>query len=658
MSSSSNLRAAARERLLSVLRPAEAQLDLRILGRMLWHAAAVGLAAGLVGAAFFASLEWLERLLIEGYAGYVTLRAAGENVFRELPTHGPFRWWLLVLLPGLGALAGGALTLLAPETRGGGGDQMLHTFHHQGGVVRSRVIWVKWFASLFTLGTGGSGGREGPIMQIGAAIGSTVGRLLKVSTRERRVLMVAGVGAGMAAVFRTPLGAALLAVEMLYRDDFESDALIPAILASVVAYSVVIGFFGESVLFAHAAHYPFNAAHLPLYGVEALLVALLAGLFAGSLHRTHTWFARSHLPPWARPSLGGLLLGLLAVPVIVFVSERIGEVGHGIGILGGGYGAAQVAIVGARWLPGGWLGVELLLLLCGAKLVASCFTIGSGGSAGDFAPSLVIGAIFGGAFGRAAQLLLHDPTIDPGAFALVGMGTFYGGIAHAPVSSLIMVCELAGSYDLLVPLMLAEGIAYVALRRSSLYRAQEASKTVSPSPSDALRTVRVADVLIAGRPYVSFLLTDRAGEIMRRVAEGDWQDAYPVCDDDGRLRGLITVEAFRVVATDPDNASWAIAADLMRPAVSVRPDHDLRAAAKAMLRENLREVPVTDEHGRILGFLDEAQTMQAYLDRTAGSTWRDVPLPGARRPDAKPTETPTTANADEDEAAPSIAPRG
>src|SRR6185437_7312834 len=133
------------------------------------------------------------------------------------------------------------------------------------------------------------------------------------------------------------------------------------------------------------------------------------------------------------------------------------------------------------WLPGGWLGVELLLLLCGAKLIASCLTLGSGGSAGDFAPSLVIGAIFGGAFGRAAQLLLHDPRIDPGAFALVGMGTFYGGIAHVPVSSLIMVCELAGSYDLLVPLMLAEGIAYVALRRSSLYRAQLPSKSASPA---------------------------------------------------------------------------------------------------------------------------------------------------------------------------------
>ena len=152
--------------------------------------------------------------------------------------------------------------------------------------------------------------------------------------------------------------------------------------------------------------------------------------------------------------MGGLALGLFSVPVIFYVGSRIGIPGQGLGILGGGYGAAQMAITGASWFPGGWEAVSLLLLLCAAKLVASSLTIGSGGSAGDFAPSLVLGGLFGGAFGRAAQLLLPHAGIDPGAFALVGMGTFYGGIAHVPLSALVFVCELAGSYDLLAPLML------------------------------------------------------------------------------------------------------------------------------------------------------------------------------------------------------------
>ena len=147
-------------------------------------------------------------------------------------------------MPALGAIGSGLVTTLAPETRGGGGDAMIDAFHHGGGVIRRRVMWIKGIASILTLGAGGAGGREGPTMLIGGALGSAVSRWLGISERERRILLVAGVAAGIAAVFRTPLGAALFAAEVLYRDDFESDALIPAVLASVIAYSVVISLFG------------------------------------------------------------------------------------------------------------------------------------------------------------------------------------------------------------------------------------------------------------------------------------------------------------------------------------------------------------------------------------------------------------------------------
>src|SRR5207247_411318 len=168
----------------------------------------------------------------------------------------------------------------------------------------------------------------------------------------------------------------------------------------------------------------------------------------------------------------------------------------------------EVSIAGATWLGSGWHAVELLVALGAVKIVATSLTVGSGGSAGDFGPSLVIGGIFGGAFGRAAQLLLHDPRISPGAFALVGMGTFYGGLAHVPIAALVMVCELAGSYDLLVPLMLCEGIAFVALRKTSLYKSQIESAAQSPAHKDALvldalRDVRVADVLTRNRAFTT-----------------------------------------------------------------------------------------------------------------------------------------------------------
>jgi CIC family chloride channel protein len=573
-----------RDFLATVLRDA-APVDLRIVGRTLLHAALVGAAAGLIGAAFFAGLELLQRLLLEDLGGYRPLRAHGETFLTEVTSVVLFRPWLLVLLPAVGALGSGIVSQLAPETRGGGGDAMIDAFHRHNGQVRRRVAWVKAVASMLTLGTGGSGGREGPTMQIGGALGSFVGKMLRVTPQERRILMVAGVAAGISAVFRTPLGAAILAVEVLYRDDFESDALIPAVLASVVAYSVVISIFGESTLFSQPNRFPFVIGHLWLYGLMALLIAVLANLFLTSLRGVQSVSARLELPEWAKPGLGGLAVGLFCVPIIMFIGWRVHQPGQGLGLLGGGYGAVQMAISGSSWLPGSWGGAGLLLLLCMAKIIASSLTIGSGGSAGDFAPALAIGGLFGGAFGRAAQLISGDPRIDPGAFALVAMGTFYGGISHTPLSSLVLVCELAGSYDLLVPLMLAEGIAFVALRKRALYQAQVPTQRDSPVHklevgNDLLRTVHVA-------------------QVMRAPAEA----AAP--------------------AADP-----APAADAAAPAapaiVTVRAGDDLRAAGEVLLAHKLREVAVTDDQGRIVGLLAETDIAHWYLEATA-----KAPEPGS-----------------------------
>ena len=381
-------RVVGRELLTTILKEA-APADLRIVGRMLFHAAIVGVAAGLMGAAFFAALEVVQRLILEDLGGYRPLRAHGETFLPEISNLGRFRPWLLAIVPAVGALASGIISELAPETRGGGGDAMINAFHRQDGVVRKRVAWVKGLASIFTLGTGGSGGREGPTMQIGGALGSTCGWLLGVDSRERRILMVSGVAAGISAVFRTPLGAALLAVEVLYRDDFEADALIPAVLASVVAYSVVITIFGETTMFSSPGHFPFTIKHLPLYGLLALLVSALAVMFLSSLRTVQRVTASLTIPRWARPGLGGLALGVFCVPIIWVVGASLAQPGQGLGLLGGGYGAVQLAITGSDWLPIGWAGVGLLAGLCLAKIIASSLTIGSGGSAGDFAPSLV-----------------------------------------------------------------------------------------------------------------------------------------------------------------------------------------------------------------------------------------------------------------------------
>jgi CIC family chloride channel protein len=600
---------------------AASPLDLRILGRMLWRAALVGAAAGLLGAAFFAGVEYLQRLLLDELAGYTVLRAHGET-FAAGPPSGNFRPWILWILPAIGGLVCGLLTRSVPEARGGGSDTMMEAFHVRGGLIRRRVIGVKTLASVATLGTGGAGGREGPTMLVGGAIGSVVGRVLHVSTRERRILLIAGVAAGISAVFRTPLGAALLAVEVLYKDGFESDALIPSVLASVVAYSIVISIFGESTLFSHSPRFPFVAAHLPLYAFLAIVLSACAIGFLRVFRAVHRAADALPGPIWLRPALGGLALGILATPIVMLVGDQLGAQGQGLGILGGGYGAAQTAITGASWLPAGWNAVGLLCLLAGAKVLAASLTIGSGGSAGDFAPSLAIGALLGGAFGRAAHLVLGDPSIDPGAFALVGMGVFYGGIAHVPLAALVLVCELAGNYDLLVQLMLALAVAFVVLRKRTLYTAQVASQRESPVHRDtllleALQAIRVADLVARSGPHTTFAPATPASEMLVKASDITSQDVFPVIDEDGVLRGLVTADSLRVLAADREGTTWALAADLMIPPVTVTPEDDLRRAAERLVGNGLREIPVLGSDGRIVGFIDEAEIARVYLQAAA-----------------------------------------
>ena len=594
-------------------------VDLRLVGRTLLRAALIGLCAGFMGAAFFWLTEHASYWVLERGAGYRPARAAGEVM--ESMTHASptsFRPWLLAIVPAIGALISGLLTSPVPATRGGGTDAMIEAFHHRGGRLAPRTLWRKALASIATLASGGAGGREGPTMFIGGALGGWLGELMRTSARERRLLLVAGAAAGISAVFRTPLGAALLAVEVLYRDGFESDALVPSILSSVVSYSVVISIFGESTLFGHLPRFPFTPVHLPLYGLLALAVSLLGWLLVRSMHLVRDRTARLRVPAWSKPAIGALVLGLLCTPLIFYTGEFVHRPGQGLGLLGGGYGAVQMAISGSPWLPHGWEAVQLLLLLCVGKIVACSLTIGSGGSAGDFAPSLAIGGLFGGAFGRAFQLLLEDPRLDPGAFALVGMGTLYGGIAHVPLSALVLVCEMAGSYDLLVPLMLCEGIAFVALRDTYLYPAQVPTARESPAHRDAvvhelLLSTTVDTLMSRPEQHVSFAPEAPLSELAHRTSEGGWQDVFPVIDAHDTLVGLITTSSIFAVARQPES-TWLLAADVMQPPAVLHPSDHLRRATELMVQSGLRELPVVDARGTVIGFLDEADIARSYVD--------------------------------------------
>lgn len=448
-------------------------------------------------------------------------------------------------------------------------------------------------------------------MQIGAAVGSAVARLLPTSRAERRVLLVAGIAAGIAAVFRTPLGAALLATEMMYRDDFEGEALVPAVLASVVSYSIVIAIFGETTLFGVLPRFPFRPAHLPLYGALGLVVSLAAVGFVRLLRGVQRVSARLPGPPWLRPALGGLAMGGIGLALALWMGREHGPEARGFGVFGGGYGALQAAITGAGWLPTGGSAIGLLLAAAALKALASALTIGSGGAAGDFAPSLVVGGLMGSAFGHAARLALGDPRIDPGAFALVGMGTFYGGLAHAPLSALVLVAEMAGSYDLLVPMMLAVGIAYAALRRHTLYPAQLPSRAAAGEEERGAGRGAGPAPRVARVPVELPAVSDGTGlaELAEVARRGGRQRVVVVSGAEGP-RGL--VELALVLQVPPSELGWLHVTDAMVPFASVGPDTAFAEIAAVLERCGISQVPVV-EHGGVVGWIGDRELRAALL---------------------------------------------
>lgn len=621
--------------LLNVVMGEEPPLDLRLVGRTVLEAIVVGLTVGAIGCLMLVALEFIETLVLENLLKYPHVRAVGEASTPFFDA-GNTRLYLVALIPALGGLLTGLLSRLAPEIRGGGGDAMIDAFHHRGGVIRRRVALLKPLASIATLASGGAGGREGPTMHLGGAIGSWIGTFLPATERERRVLMVAGVAAGISAVFRTPLGAALLAIEVLYRDDFESEALIPAVLASVVAYSLSATVLSTSPMFGNLPRFPFRWEHLPFYFVTAVVVALAASAFVKLLASVKRAAARLPGPDWARPALGGLLLGALAVLVFLTVPAWLDVPASHVATLGGGYGAGQLAITGDAALGAGTAAALVLVVVGVIRALATSLTIGSGGSAGDFAPSLAIGAVLGGAVGHAAAAWFDVPGIVPGAFALVGMAAFYGGAANVPLAATIMVCEMAGSYDLLVPLMLAQGVAFIALRRVALYPAQLPNQRSSPAHAASwgrytLATIHAGELLKPGRVVQTLAPSDDADHVLRVMADADAQEVFPVVDANGRLCGLVTGANTRAVAATED-ARWMVAADLMVAPAVVRQDAPLGEVARALVRHDLRAVPVVDAAGRILGLVDEHDVSRAYAGAIDASGRRSVRMSAIDEP--------------------------
>ena len=433
--------------------------------RLLIDSFVIGIIGGLSAQVFMWMLEVANRFFLGWMAGYYApgLPAEGHTLHEVIGPHG---LWLVPLVTTLGGVISGILVYgLAPEAEGHGTDTAVKAVHWNAGKIRARVAPLKMVASAITIGSGGCAGREGPTALISAGFGSIYADVLHRSDRERRMLVLMGMAAGLAAVFRSPIGTALFAVEVLYGSvEFEAEPLLYCMLAAVVAYAVNGSFSGWHSLFKIAPQTEVRG--VADYGWYALLgvASGVAGTILPEIfYRMRDAFHALPIPNWTKPGIGGLLLGLMALELPQ--------------VLGGGYGWIQEAI-------NGQLALHLMLILLVAKMVAMALTVSSGGSGGVFAPSLFVGCMMGGVFAS----LTRDPTAG---MVVVGMAAVFAGAARVPIATLLMVAEMTGGYQLLVPAGLAVTLSYIVqlklsgfCKYRSLYEGQVPGRLDSPAHRD------------------------------------------------------------------------------------------------------------------------------------------------------------------------------
>ncbi len=453
-----------------------------------WAAIAVpiGVVAGLGAVAFF----FLWNLSTQ----FFLVDLVGIGYPYPGATSGQFVVWssafprilLLPLVLGVGGLGAGLIVqFLAREVAGHGTDETIDSFHNRQGEIRARVPYLKMLASALTLGSGGSGGREGPTSQIGAGFGSWWADRLELSDRDRRIALATGLGAGVGAIFRAPLGGAIFSAEIMYTGDLEPAVLVPAIIASVVSYSVYGSVYGFGTLFGTPSNLGWQPLQLPLYVLLALVCAGVGVVFVRLFWSTNAWFQKLRWPLALRVSFGATVSGLLVLLVYFALPWQ----GHfaALSALNVGYGFVQAAMLGQVGLttlvPLALLSFAVAIVL---RMVTTSFTVGSGGAAGLFGTSVVVGALIGASIGGLFHAVLPS-LVDIGAisaFSIVGMMSFFGGISKAPLAVLVMAVEMTGSYEILAPAMVAIFVAYVATGRHHIYRTQVPTRLDSPAHRD------------------------------------------------------------------------------------------------------------------------------------------------------------------------------
>jgi CIC family chloride channel protein len=589
-------------------------LDLRSSGKWFALSAVVGVVAGMGAIAFQLLSQSVLHFTLVFIAGYSPQEPAGEHSFYVHEQRSLSPWRIVFVMAGGGFASGIIVYKFAPEAEGHGTDAAIESFHQKRGFIRARIPLIKMITSAISIGTGGSGGREGPIAQIGAGFGSFLATQLNLSARERRIMLAAGMGAGVGSIFRAPLAGALFAAEILYRDaDLESDVIVPAAISSIIGYSVFSLFLPLEKqfmpLFGNRLEYSFGSP-AELVPLTILSFILVAGgvIYIKTFYGTHQQFKKLPIKPHFRPMIGAATAGLFGIGLycITGYDER------SLAVLSTGYGTLQAALENCSEL-----GVWLLLAIALVKILTTSLTIGSGGSGGVFGPSMVIGGCLGAAVGTFFHQLWPELVPRAEVYAIVGMAGFFAGCAHAPISTIIMVSEMTGDYKLLLPTMWVSTLCFVLGRPWSLYQKQVASRLDSPAHRgdfivDVLEGTHVRDVAFRERQAVSE--STSLSDILQLLPETR-QNYFPVIDGNRRLVGVFSTDDVRSYFYDQTLWQLVIARDIMTTKlVTVTPEDDLNTAMRGFTSLNIDELPViaVDEPGKLVGMLRRKDVIAKY----------------------------------------------
>jgi chloride channel protein, CIC family len=555
----------------------------------------VGVGAG-VGAVGFRYMILGFTYLFSGHRDYSSVGHAANPLVPGLGM------WFVVAAPVLGGLIYGPLvSRFAPEARGHGVPEVMYAVNRLGGRMRPQVPIVKSLASAVCIGSGGSVGREGPIVQIGSALGSVAGQALRLPEAQLRLLVACGAAGGISATFNAPIAGVFFSLELILRN-FETRSFGLVVLSSVTADAIGRAAFGSHPFLTLPTFNFSSPLELVLYALLGVLatgvgLAFVRTLYAGEDFADRLWSGR---PEWLRPAAGGLLLGLLllAVPQM-----------YGVG-----YPVLQSAVAGHYILLA-------LIGLLAAKILATSLTIWIGGSGGVFAPSLFMGAMLGSAYGQVAHRLLPHLAAAPGAYGLVGMGAVFAATSRAPITAVIIIFELTGDYHIVLPLMFAIVLATAlanTLTRDTIYTLKLRRRGIDidqPAQLSHMAEIPVAEAMGAlPRPLSP---TDPLDVVVARLA-AERSETLPVIDAHGRLLGVVAAsDAERALEEEHDRFS---ASALARGTPELRADETLEDAVHTLAVSDEDGLPVLAVSGeQVVGWLTHQQLLRAYRDRLNGT---------------------------------------